>query len=327
MTVARVLVKEWFVRFGVPKRIHSDRGRNFESKVIKELCNIYGIAKSRTTTYHPEGNGQCERFNRTLHDRLRTLPPEKKRKWPEHLPELVYAYNSTPHSSTGYSPHYLFFGRDPVLPVDHLLGLDPDVEGVGEVSEWITEHHKRLTQAFQKASERTEKEALRRRELRNAKASNTDLPVGARVFLRNRRVVGRNKIQDAWDPEPHRVVKRLATDSRELVTDVAPDNNQDRTAEMHQQTQNFSSGEDSEDDWEDGVYVMMTSKIAHRNREPIPTAEEGAKESQDPTTIPRSDGCDEESADDALSDYPEGTPDDLETTPSSPMNNEEAEGN
>ena len=132
-------------------------------------------------------------------------------------------------------------------------------------------------------------------------------------------------------------------DSRELVTDVAPDNNQDRTAEMHQQTQIFSSGEDSEDDWEDGVYVMMTSKIAHRNREPIPTAEEGAKESQDPTTIPRSGGCDEESVDDALSDvqlsqdpvgvgnetvskHPEGTPDDLETTPSSPMNNEDAEG-
>ena len=132
-------------------------------------------------------------------------------------------------------------------------------------------------------------------------------------------------------------------DSRELVADVASDNNQDRTTEMHQQTQNFSLGEDSEDDWEDGVYVMLTPKIAPRNSEPIPTAEEGAKESQDPTTIPRSGGCDlEESADDALPDVqlledpvgignktvtklPKGTPDDLETTPSSPMNNEETE--
>ena len=52
-TVARVMVKEWIVRFGVPKRIHSDQGRNSEGKVIQELCKIYDITKSRTYPYHP----------------------------------------------------------------------------------------------------------------------------------------------------------------------------------------------------------------------------------------------------------------------------------
>ena len=214
VTVAKALVKEWFVRFGAPKRIHSDQGRNFEGNVVEELCKIYGIVKSRTAPYHPQGNGQCERYNRTMHDRLRTLDAGRKKKWPEYLPELVHAYNCTPHSTTGYSPYYLFFGREPNLPVDFALGLQNESAEAKE--EWLTEHHERLEEAFRLASERTEKEALRRQNLNNAKADRTDLPIGARVFLRNR-VKGRNKVQDAWSPTPFKVVKRINNSNTYVV--------------------------------------------------------------------------------------------------------------
>lgn len=58
----QVLVEEWFYKFGVPGRIHSDQGRNFESALIRQLCELYQVRKSRTTPYHPACNGQCEQL-------------------------------------------------------------------------------------------------------------------------------------------------------------------------------------------------------------------------------------------------------------------------
>ncbi|PIK37693.1 Retrovirus polyprotein [Apostichopus japonicus] len=105
-STAQALISHWFNRYGVPKRLHSDQGRNFQSALVRQLCKIYDIKQTRTTPYHPEGNGQAERFNRTLHDLLRTLSEKKRRNWSRHLPEVLYSYNATPHASTGYTPFF-----------------------------------------------------------------------------------------------------------------------------------------------------------------------------------------------------------------------------
>ena len=206
-TTAKVLLREWFMKYGVPERLHSDQGRNFESEVIAELCKLYGVKKSRTTPHHPTGNAQCERFNRTLHELLRTLPPEKKRRWPEHLPELVYAYNVTPHSTTGYSPYYLLFGVDPHLPVDALLGQESTVE---PRHDWLAIHQRRLKDAHARAKEYCEQKAAERISRRNENVYCPPIEIGQTVYLRNR-PPGRNKIQDAWKPAPHRVVNIQGT--------------------------------------------------------------------------------------------------------------------
>ena len=206
-TTAKVLVREWFTRYGVPERLHSDQGRNFESSLISELCKLYGIKKSRTTAYHPEGNGQCERFNRSLHDLLRTLTPQQKKKWPEHLPELLFVYNSTVHASTGFSPFFLMMGRHPKLPIDSLFEQDRAQTDETSLTEYVESHAKKLQEAYECAKKRLQMQAEIREE-KSAVSSNVDIPVGTKVLVRNR-VVGRNKIQDTWESEMYTVNRKL----------------------------------------------------------------------------------------------------------------------
>ena len=109
--------------YGFPEKFISDQGRNFESDLIKELCKIAGVQKLHTTPYHPQGNGQCERFNSTLCNRLGTLSEEEKLDWKSYLGCMTHVYNYTKHASTTYFPYYLMFGRHPRLPIDVEFGL------------------------------------------------------------------------------------------------------------------------------------------------------------------------------------------------------------
>lgn len=161
-TVAKLLTEGWFYRYGVSKRLHSDQVRSFEGDLMKQLCKLYNIAKSRTTPYHPEGNGQCERFNRTLHDLLRSLPPDQKRKWPQALPHVLFAYNTTQHASTGHLPFELKFGQKVRLPVDFLLGSTEEETGPGHPRDWMLQHQHNLRAIYTHARDRLMLSAERR---------------------------------------------------------------------------------------------------------------------------------------------------------------------
>ena len=121
-TVANLLWERILMHYGFPKCLHSDQGRDFESRLIKGLCRVANITKTRTTPYHPQGNAQTERFNLTLLAMLGTLEEDKKKAWPEFVAPLVHAYNCTRHASTGYSPHFLMFGQQPRLLI--ALGIN-----------------------------------------------------------------------------------------------------------------------------------------------------------------------------------------------------------
>ena len=132
LTTARCLWEQFIRHYGFPHRILNDKGTNFEAELFKDLCDIAATEKVRTTSYHPQGNGLCDRFNSTLLNMLGTLTPEQNVDWKAHLLTMCNAYNSTGHSTTGFRPYFLMFGRHPRLPIDFQLGLSR--EGVGHIS-------------------------------------------------------------------------------------------------------------------------------------------------------------------------------------------------
>ncbi|XP_041862171.1 uncharacterized protein LOC121653037 [Melanotaenia boesemani] len=229
VTVAKVLVNEWFCKFGVPGRVHSDQGRNFESHLIQQLCQMYGIQKSRTTPYHPAGNGQCERFNRTLHNLLRTLPVTKKRDWSCYLASLTFSYNTTAHQSTGESPYFLMFGIEPQLPVDFLLGRVPDPTP-GTINDWMVEHQTRLRHAYEGVNQHLVAKAQLRKELHDKKVRDSPFQEGQLVYLKETGVRGRHKIKDVWSSVVYEV---LRTPTGGPVYTIAPKDDPSKVKHVH----------------------------------------------------------------------------------------------
>lgn len=71
VTTARFILENIVLRHGPPKTFHTDQGSNFEFKLIDQLCKMYQIKKTRSSPYHPEGNGAVERENGSIKDLLR----------------------------------------------------------------------------------------------------------------------------------------------------------------------------------------------------------------------------------------------------------------
>ncbi|RUS91064.1 hypothetical protein EGW08_001192 [Elysia chlorotica] len=199
-TVVRVLLDHWILNFGAPLQLHSDQGRNFESRLVSLLCHHYGIHKSRTTPYHPAGNGVCERFNATMHQLLRTLPEVNKATWPKHLKELVYFYNTTPHSTTGHSPFALLYGRAPTLPLDVLFPSQSHQDHCPSPDSYLQRHLEYLSHLRQTVSQRVE-QASRDPD----SVGHTEIKAADLVLLRNH-PLGRNKIQDRFSSNPYHVL-------------------------------------------------------------------------------------------------------------------------
>jgi hypothetical protein len=209
-TTARVLLDHFIQHYGFPLRIHSDRGGAFESQIVKELCELTGMQKSRTTPYNPRGNGACERFNRSLLGLLGTLTNEQKSKWKDQLTHVVHAYNCMRNESTGFTPFELMYGRQPRLPVDIVFSSVSESPSLS-YCDYVADLRKKMKHAYDLAVKKVQ--GMKEKNQDNFKSRGGAVRVGDRVLVKRLAFPeGKHKLSDKWEEEPYVVVGQFDED-------------------------------------------------------------------------------------------------------------------
>ena len=171
--------------FVVPAKLLSDRGANFTSALVQELCAAFSIQKCQTTAYYAQCNGQVERFHQMLFCMIGKLAHDKKAQWEQHLPELLQAYNTTWSMVTGYSPHYLMFGRHPHLPIDYYFLTVSMFECSHHVPAYVMEVRRKFKEAYAEAHLQMNCEAKKQKQYYDKTTSTTQLVPGDVVLMKN----------------------------------------------------------------------------------------------------------------------------------------------
>ena len=141
LSVSKVFIKEIVRLHGIPKSIISDRDKVFTSLLWEEMFKATGTKLCRSTTYHPQTDGQTEVVNRCLESYLRCFVMHHPKAWYQWLSWAEYSFNTSFHSSTGMTPFEIIYGRPPPT----LLGYDHGVSPVASVDSLMKDRDRILT--------------------------------------------------------------------------------------------------------------------------------------------------------------------------------------
>ena len=190
-TIAEAIAHHLIPVHGVPRVILTDRSKSFRNKLLKTLSEVFGFALLTTTAYHPQSNASLERSHAVLKAYLRTKC-KNKRDWDKTVGYAMMEYNSSPHSSTGYTPYEVLTGRNPRMPSrypdEYTIESYPNytrdlVTRLGEIKEVV---HKNLIESKQRS-----------KTYYDMKAHPQEIKVGDLVYLL--RKARKNKLEKFYD--------------------------------------------------------------------------------------------------------------------------------
>ena len=195
-TVARILEKEIFCRYGIPEHIHSDQGSQFTSERMRAIYDELGIHATTTPAYNPKSN-PVERTHRDLGRLLRASIDEHPDDWENYLPDCLLAMRIARNRSTGFSPFFMVYGQECVMPIDFIYGNAPSQP----VSH--TAHAQQIRQrmeAVHKAARENQQMAIERsRQAYRNRLKDGPLEENDRVWLFTPKTTARSrKLQIRW---------------------------------------------------------------------------------------------------------------------------------
>ena len=182
-TIARAFFDHVICEHGCPQTLLSDRGTNFLSKIVLEVCRIMRTNKLNTSSYHPQCNAIQERYNAVILDTISHYVNEFHNDWDQYITAIQFAYRTTPaENSVGFSPFFLLYGREARLPLDVTLTSECDY-----AEHNLREHiHKLVSQleVVRKISQRhAEQNQAKMKERFDERATEVPYQVGDSVWI------------------------------------------------------------------------------------------------------------------------------------------------
>ncbi|XP_053391492.1 uncharacterized protein LOC128554262 [Mercenaria mercenaria] len=191
-TVIDLLLNEIYPRYGCPLQIIHDRGSEFTSSAFREVLKELNIDNVSCTAYHPESIAKQERMHRVLHDILAKRVQGNTREWDLHLNMSLAGILHNVSSSSKFTPFYLVYNRDPILPIDSLLKPRAKYHGEEFHKIVLQEQHSSFLTAYRhlKRSKRKYKAQV------DKKAKDIKFEINDPVYYKNYQ--RKNKLDDRW---------------------------------------------------------------------------------------------------------------------------------
>lgn len=179
---AKTLINEVFLRYGFPRRIISDNGVQFIAEVMQKAMFTLNVKQNLIPLYHPEAN-PVERKNRDLKVQLAILVQGHHNEWPQALPFIRFAMNSSRTKSTQQTPAYLTFARELRSPLEVQSDLRAVVMAENYVPQ-ITPYLLKLADTLASSKEVIEKQQDVQKAVKDLRRQPDELEVGDLVLMK-----------------------------------------------------------------------------------------------------------------------------------------------